>query len=131
MNLLALGNLTDSLAGAAKPFLWSDLMNSVFVSAKQALASATNLVHSHHSAPLSLAVDASSTHIGAVLQQKEGRFWAPLSFSRKLSPNESNYSIFDRELLADYLSIRHFRSLLEGRHFQVWTDHKPLCSAIH
>ena len=107
-------------------------MNSTFVSAKQALASATNLVHPHHSAPLSLAVDASSTHVGAVLQQKEGRSWAPLSFfSKKLSPTKSNYFTFDRELLAAYLSIRHFRCLLEGRRFQLWTDLKSLFSSIH
>ena len=107
-------------------------MSSAFISAKRALATATNLVHPHHSAPLSLAVDASSTHVGAVLQQKQGRSWAPLSFfSKKLSSAESNYSTFDRELLAAYSAIRHFRCLLEGRRFQLWTDHKPLCSAIH
>ena len=37
-----------------------------------------------------------------------------------------NYSTFDRELLAVYLAIKHFRHQLEGRQFQVWTDHKPL-----
>ena len=40
------------------------------------------------------------------------------------------YSTFDRELLAAFLAIRHFRFLLEAREFQLWTDHKPLCSAI-
>ena len=124
--------LTDALAGPAKPLLWTEQMSSAFISAKRALATATNLVHPHHSAPLSLAVDASSTHVGAVLQQKQGRSWAPLSFfSKKLSSAESNYSTFDRELLAAYSAIRHFRCLLEGRRFQLWTDHKPLCSAIH
>ena len=29
-----------------------------------------------------------------------------------------------------YLSIKHFRCHLEGRHFTAWTDHKPLCGAI-
>ena len=37
-----------------------------------------------------------------------------------------NYSTFDRELLAVYLSIKHFRYFLEGRCFHVVTDHKPL-----
>ena len=40
------------------------------------------------------------------------------------------YSAFDRELLAVFLSIRHFRHMLEGRPFAVWTDHKPLCGAL-
>ena len=40
------------------------------------------------------------------------------------------YSAFDRELLGVFLAIRHFRHLLEGRCFIIWTDHKPLCSAL-
>ncbi len=33
-------------------------------------------------------------------------------------------------MLAIYLAIRHFRHLLEGRDFQVHTDHKPLTYAL-
>jgi hypothetical protein len=29
------------------------------------------------------------------------------------------------------LGIKHFRSRLEGRPFQLWTDHKPLIFALH
>ena len=107
-------------------------MASAFVLAKHALVSATLLAHPRSSASLSLAVDASSTHVGSVLQQLYKGLWEPLSFfSKKLSAAEMKYSTFDRELLAAYLSIRHFRFLLEGRSFQLWSDHKPLCSAIH
>ena len=38
----------------------------------------------------------------------------------------AHYSTFDRELLAVYLSIRHFRYIFEGRHFHMLTDYKPL-----
>ena len=38
---------------------------------------------------------------------------------------------FDRELLAIHLTIRHFRYYLEGRHFVVFTEHKPLAFAFH
>jgi hypothetical protein len=37
---------------------------------------------------------------------------------------------FDRELLAAAQTIRHFRHILEGRDFQLWTDHKPLVTTI-
>ena len=47
-------------------------------------------------------------------------------FSQKLWTPEST---FDRELLALYLGIRHFRYFLEGRQFTAFTDHKPLTSA--
>ena len=53
--------------------------------------------------------------------------WKPLAFfSKKLKPAETRYSAFDRELLAVYLAIKHFRHFLEGRNFHVFTDHKPL-----
>ena len=57
--------------------------------------------------------------------------WFPLSFySRKLNDAERKYSAFDRELLAAYSAIRHFRFMLEGRSFTLYTDHKPLTFAI-
>jgi hypothetical protein len=66
-----------------------------------------------------------------VLQQQVGTDWQPLGFfSHKLSKTEGNYSTFDRELLAAYTGIRHFPTMLEGRQFQLWTDHKPLVAAL-
>jgi hypothetical protein len=47
-----------------------------------------------------------------------GSLW--LSFRRKLDP----------ELLAEFLAVRHFRFLLEGRRFHILTDHKPLVAAM-
>ena len=41
------------------------------------------------------------------------------------------YSTFDRELLAIYLAVRHFRFYLQGRVFSIFTDHhKPLTLAM-
>ena len=40
------------------------------------------------------------------------------------------YSAFDRELLGVHLAIRHFRFMLEGRQFSVYTDHKPVVHAM-
>ena len=61
------------------------------------------------------------------MQQYLNGMWQPLSFfSKKLSPAETRYSAFDRELLAVYATIKHFRHNLEGRNFFVNTDHKPL-----
>jgi transposase InsO family protein len=79
-----------------------------------------------------MAVDASDSHVGAVLQQRRGGGWLPLSFfSKKLSAAEQRYSAFDRELLVAYLSIRHFRFMVEGRQFTLFTDHMPLVAALH
>ena len=121
--------LTDSLRGQQKEqLLWSTEMQAAFEAAKAAVCGAVELAHPEAGQELSLVVDASGTHVGAVLQQ-EGR---PLGFfSFKLDQAQQKYSAFDRELLACYLSIRHFRWLLEGRVFHVVTDHKPLTFALH
>jgi hypothetical protein len=64
--------------------------------------------------------------MGAVLQQRVDNAWQPLAlFSRKLNPAQSKYSAYDRELLAVYEAVKHFRHMLEARHFTVFTDHKP------
>jgi hypothetical protein len=51
-------------------------------------------------------------------------------FSHKLSTAETRYSTFDRKLLAAYLAVCHFRFYLEGRPLTLFTDHKPLVTAI-
>ncbi len=80
---------------------------------------------------LSLAVDASDTHVGGLLQQKAARGLQPLAFfSRKLTPQDVKYSTFDRALLVAFEAIRHFRFLLEGQQFQLLKDHKPLVAAM-
>jgi cleavage and polyadenylation specificity factor subunit 1 len=89
------------------------------------------LAHPDVSAQLSLAVDASDSHIGAVLQQSSPFGPQPLAFfSRKLNAAQSRYSTFDRELLACYEAVKHFRWSLEGRQFFILTDHKPLTFAL-
>jgi hypothetical protein len=123
--------LTDLLRGNPKTLVWSEDAATAFSAAKTALAAATSLVHPLPGAVISLATDASNTHIGGVLQQLSAGSWRPLAFfSRKLSPAESKYSTFDRELLAVFAAVRHFRFVLEGRPFRILTDHLPLTLAM-
>jgi hypothetical protein len=123
--------LTDLLRGNPKSLDWSAAAAEAFSAAKAALVAAVPLSHPAPGATLSLAVDASDSHVGGVLQQLENRAWRPLAFfSQKLTPAQTRYSTFDRELLAAYSAVRHFRFLLEGRRFRILTDHKPLISAM-
>jgi hypothetical protein len=70
-----------------------------------------------------LYTDASCVAAGAVLLQ-DGQ---PVEFfSRKFSPTEQRYSTHEREALAVVTSILHFRFLLLGTQFVVFTDHKSL-----
>jgi hypothetical protein len=110
---------------------WTGFAQEAFQNAKRLLAAAVPLQHPASNAELSLATDASNTHIEGVMQQKSGDHWQPLGFfSRKLTDTESRYSTFDRELLAAHAAIKHFRHFCEGRAFQLWTDHKPFVTAI-
>ena len=106
---------------------WDQNAESVFTESKQILANATPLVHPDPMAQINITCDASDVAVGGVLQQYLNGMWQPLSFfSKKLNPAETCYSAFDRERLAVYATIKHFRHNLEGRHFFVNTDHKPL-----
>ena len=78
-----------------------------------------------------LAVDASDSHVGTVLPQMISGSWSLLAFfSKKLFAIKAKYSAFDRELLAAYSSVRHFRFLLEGWEFTLFPDHKPLMHTL-
>ena len=98
---------------------------------QEAIATATLLTHPKPFALTCIMTDASDTTVGAVLQQQIDGDWQPIAyFSKKLRPAETRYSTFDRELLAIYLTIKHFRHFVEGREFYIATDHKPLTFAL-
>lgn len=127
--------LNDYLKGSVKndkrEVIWTQEALTAFQKAKDELANATLLVHPNPNAPLSVAVDASDSSIGAVMQQWNSKMWQPLSFfSKKLNDAQKNYSTYDRELLAAYAAIQHFRQLLEGKQFTLYTDHKPIIYAF-
>ncbi|XP_043212819.1 uncharacterized protein LOC122376896 [Amphibalanus amphitrite] len=68
---------------------------------------------------------------GAALYQIADGQPVPVGFfSKKLSDQQRRYSTYDRELLAAYLAVLHFRHLLEGRVVALFTDHRPLTTAF-
>jgi hypothetical protein len=106
---------------------------AILQASKKVLTDATYLAHPLPGASLSLAVDASATHVGAGLHQRRqgSAVWELLGFfSKKLEAAQTRYSVFNRELLACVTSIRHFRYMLEGRLFVLLIDHKPLTFAL-
>ena len=111
--------------------LWSPECTASFSRAKLALSSAVLLRHPSAKAETHVTVDASQTALGGCLEKREGDFWFPVAFySKKLLPAEKKYSTFDRELLAVFRAISHFRCYVEGWQFHVLTDHKPLCHVL-
>ena len=111
---------------------WNDAAEAAFNKSKQDISQATELQYPAEDAIISLAVDASDEAIGAVLQQTTESSTTPLSFfSKKLAPAQTKYSAFGKELCAMYESVKHFRYMLEGKQFIIFTDHAALTHAIH
>ena len=77
-----------------------------------------------------LVTDSSSYAVGAALHQIIDSKPVPIGFfSKKLTEAQRKYSTFDRELLAAFLAVLHFKPQIEGRQVTLFTDHKPLVSA--
>jgi len=113
------------------PIEWTVQLEQAFQNCKDSLTKATLLAHPKSKARITLTTDASDTALGAVVHQENENAWQPLAFmSKKLSQAQTKYSPYDRELLAIYTAVKHFRHLLEGREFTIFTDHKPLVYAF-
>jgi len=71
----------------SQPVTWNDSQLAAFSECKTSLSQAALLAHPHSSAILALVTHASTTAMGAVLQQRVQGGWQPLAFfPRKLSP---------------------------------------------
>ena len=124
-------HLSEALKGKPKRLDWTEGCQQSFEAIKEALASATMLKHPDSNAALAITADASDEAIGAVLEQRGQSGWEPLAFySAKLQPSQRKWPPFDRELLAAFRAIRHFRHMVEGRPFTLFTDHKSLVPAL-
>ena len=116
----------------AKIFEFTDSEKSSFDDIKLKLSEIKSLAH-----PLpnvdqyQLVTDSSNYAVGAALHQLVNGSPIPIGFfSKKLSQAQQKYSAFDRELLAAYLSVLHFRHQIRGRNVLLLTNHEPLCSAF-
>ena len=118
-----LNDLSTTVKDEACKLQWNDQADDSITT--------TLLFHPKQEAPTSIMIDASDHAIRAVLQQYVDQQWCPIAyFSKKLKPSETKYSTYDRELLAIYLSIKHFHHFTEGRIFKVFTDHKLLMYSL-
>lgn len=123
--------LHDKKKNDKTPIDWTPEAEVAFQTCRQSIVEATTLTHPVLNAPLSIMSDASDHSIGAVLQQQVGKAWKPLAyFSKAMSSTQRRYSTYDRELLAMYAAVKHFRRLIEGCEVTILTDHKPLSFAL-
>lgn len=112
--------------------VWTTDAENAFEQCKQQLINATQLAYPSPNAHLCLFTDASDTSVGGALHQFINDKLQPLAFySEKLNDAQRKYSAYDRELTAIYQSIIHFKYMLDGRQFTVYTDQRPLSHAFH
>ena len=113
--------LTDLTKQGA--FQWNEEAQLTFDKLKEAMSTCSILALPDFTRPFILECDASGEGIGAVLMQDKH----PIAYkSRKLTPAERLYSIYDKEMLAIVHALTKFRQYLVGAKFVVRTDHNSL-----
>ncbi|KAK3538542.1 hypothetical protein QTP86_006708 [Hemibagrus guttatus] len=123
--------LTSLLRGKPKRLAWTDQARTAFQQLKDCFTTAPILRHPDHDLPFVVEVDASSSRLWAVLSQQHGepeKLHPCAFYSRKLTAEEANYGVGNRELLSIKAALEEWRHWLEGacHPFQVLTDHRNL-----
>ena len=131
-NLATLLHPLNALLHTSRNWHWSPECAQAFQSAKDQIISAQVLTHYNPDLPMTLAADASSYGVGAVISHVlPDQSERPIAFaSRTLTSSERNYSQLEREALSLIFGIQKFHRYLYGRKFTLITDHKPLTTIL-
>ena len=112
------------------PFQWTSECQKAFDALKAAFTSEIILKHYNPDLKIVVETDASDYVSGGILSQyDENNVLHPVAyFSKKHSPAECNYEIYDKELMAIVRAFEEWRPELEGSStpIDVITDHKNL-----
>ena len=123
--------ISNLLKGKKKVVVWSEEALQSFEKIKSLLSSEICVAPPNYNHPFVLTTDASGHALGGVLKQfYNDRQYNVAYHSRTFNSHEVKYSTFDRELLAIFDSINHFKHLIDGAKLHVETDHKPLVYAF-
>ena len=119
-----------SLLKKGVTFRWSSEAQKAFRSLKEAFTTAPILRHFDRTRPAILEADASNEALGGTVSQyDDDGVLHPCAFhSRKFTPAEGNYEIYDKEMLAIVECMDIWRHYFEGadHKLKVLTDHKNL-----
>jgi hypothetical protein len=111
-------------------FIWSDECSQSFETLKQAFTTAPILRHFDYDREIIVETDASDyVSAGVLSQYDDAGILHPIAFfSKKHTPTECNYEIYDKELMAIVRAFEEWRPELEGalHPIQVLSDHKNL-----
>ena len=112
--------------------IWTNVHQQAFETLKGALLQRPVLVLPNPKHKWRLATDASNVAMGAVLSQinDEGEEHPIGYYSKKLSPAETRWSIWELELAAMVWATTVCRHYLRGVHFELVTDSKVVAALI-
>ena len=124
-----LSPLTAKLAPSR--VIWTEECESAFHAICMHISNACTLCIPLPEDVYSIVTDASGLGIGGVMQVwREGQWEAAALYSRQIKGAEQRFSATELEALALIDTIKHFSYYLYGKHFTVFTDHKPLCQLM-
>ena len=107
--------------------VWMDECQNALTDLQTRLNTQFELILPDLSQKFYVQTDASGVGIGGVLLQRREDLLQPCLFvSRKLLPQETRYSVIERECLALVWVLGKFSRYLLGRQFTLMTDHRPL-----
>lgn len=108
-------------------FEWTHIQQNAFEKLKKELISPRILRYPDFTKEFVIQVDSSTLACAGVLLQEYNDVLCPIAYySRTFQKGEKNKAIIEKELLAIYHSIVAFRPYIYGKHFKIFSDHKPL-----
>jgi len=109
-------------------FILSDLCQAAFERLKEAFTTAPILIHFDFDKEIVVETDASNIASAGILSQpgSDGLLHSIAFFSKKHTPVECNYDIYDKELIAVVRAFEEWRTYLVGRPVTVRSDHQNL-----
>jgi transposase InsO family protein len=116
-----------------EPWNWDNEKSKLFREVKEKFTEEPILKIYRPELPTKVETDSSDFALGACLLQKHGEVWHPVAYySRKMTPPELNYDIYNKELLGIVVALKEWRAFLQGTKepFVVKTDHKNLTSFL-
>jgi len=125
-----LTTMTKKEGGKYVPFVWGPEQQAAFDLLKKVFTTAPILCHFDYDREIIVETNASDYVSAGILSQydDDGVLHPVAFYSKKHSPAECNYEIYDKELMAIVRAFEEWRPHLEGSHhpIQVLSDHKNL-----
>ena len=107
---------------------WGPVQPMAFQATEALLCSDT--VHGFYSLekPVAVACDSSDRGCGAVLYhvEEQGLLKPVMYVSKAFSEGQRKWSFFEKEFFAAVFAVTRLHEFLSGRHFYLFTDHKPI-----